>query len=313
MAKKSGASSALCARVEHALALNRTAKLNFPGIMMGLVGRQIDAEAIELEFDDGPWSRDGRGELNWPALGVVIDIALGTVTRLESGPTMRPATVQLQVQMTGASTQGHLVTHARFTGRSEGTALKHVLAAGTVTSGETVIAHASGAFVMLDLPEGTTQTPMPWVPEGVSAELDASIELDDYERAAVLRCRQAERAATPEHPFIEHFWCGVPTAADGKARLNVKVAPHLGNRVGQVHGGVLLGLAARVSSAAVPQTMMLSNISVWYISPGLGPNLKVRSAVVQQGRNLAVVRTQIVGEQGKLVLEATSQHVALSS
>jgi acyl-coenzyme A thioesterase PaaI-like protein len=59
--------------------------------------------------------------------------------------------------------------------------------------------------------------------------------------------------------------------------------------------------------------MRLSNISAWFVSPGLGPQLKVRSNVVQQGRNLAVVRTQILGASGKLVLEATSQHAAAAA
>ena len=304
-----GGRSALSARVERALALNRKAKLNFPGVLMGLSGRQLDGETMELEFDDGDWARDGAGEINWPTLGVVIDIALGSVTRLKAGPTMRPATVQLQVQMTGASTRGHLVTRAKFLEQSDRTAVKHTLANGTVTCGDRIVAYASGAFVMLDLPPGTTQTPMPWLPDALAADPD-DVELDDNEREAVRRCRRAERAASDAHPFIEHFWCGVPLRGEGKARLNVKVAPHLGNRVGQVHGGVLLGTAARVASAAVPDTMMLSNISAWYIKPGEAPALRVRSAVVQQGRNLAVVRTQIVNAEGKLVLEATSQHVS---
>ena len=310
MPKQSGGASALCARVARALAINREAKLNFPGVFMRLSGRQIDDEAIDLEFDDGDWARDGRGEVNRPALGVLIDVALGAVTRLKSPPTVRPATVQLQVQMTGASTRGHLVAHARLTGASQRTASRHVLSSAKVSVGDTVVAHVSGAFVMLDLPPGATQTPMPWVPEGVAEAVGDMVELDEREREAVRRCRHAERAATAEHPFVEHFWCGVPIAAEGKAALAVKVAPHLGNRVGQVHGGMLLGMAAQVASAALPDTMMLSNLSTWFIKPGEGPRLKVRSGVVQQGRNVAVVRTQITNAEGKLVLEATSQHIA---
>jgi acyl-coenzyme A thioesterase PaaI-like protein len=88
------------------------------------------------------------------------------------------------------------------------------------------------------------------------------------------------------------------------------VTPHLGNRVAHVHGGVLLGAAASVASAAVPARMRLSNISSWFVSPGLPPRLEVRSEVLQHGRNLAVVRTQILGASGKLVLETTSQHIA---
>jgi hypothetical protein len=106
--------SELEARVEHALRANRVARLNFPGVFMGLKGRHVGEAGIALEFDDGEWSRDARGELNWPALGVLLDIGLGAVTRIKSPQTQRPATVQLQVQMTGAPMTGHAVCHSRF-------------------------------------------------------------------------------------------------------------------------------------------------------------------------------------------------------
>jgi acyl-coenzyme A thioesterase PaaI-like protein len=73
------------------------------------------------------------------------------------------------------------------------------------------------------------------------------------------------------------------------------------------------GTAARVAKAALPGNMRVLNISAWFVRPGLGPRLNVRSNVVQQGRDLAVVRTQILGASGKLVLETTSQHAAAAA
>ena len=303
------AESALCARVAQALRVNREAKLNFPGIFMNLAGRQVDGESMELEFDDGAWSRDARGEVNWPALGVLLDIALGSVTRLKAPETQRPATVQLQVQMTGVPTDGHVIAHGRLLDNSQRTGLTHTLSAGTLTCNDRVVAYCSGAFVMLDLPPGTTQVRMPWVPEGAVDAIDARSELDENEREAVRRCRLAERSATPELPFVERFWCGVPKRTGDKARLDVAVTPHLGNRVGHVHGGILLGMAVQTANAAAPDTMMLSNVSAWFIRPGQAPRLKVRAVVVQRSRSLAVVRTQITNAEGKLVLEVTSQHI----
>ena len=304
--------SALCRRVARALALNRDAKLNFPGIFMNLSGRQVGDGGIKLDIAEDPVLRGADGEINWTALGVLVDVALGAVTRLKAGPAMRPATVQLQMQMTGASTRGDVATHAQFISFSEGTGVKHCFSSATVTAGDTLIAHASGAFVMLDLAPGTTQRAHPWVAdELLQMPLDA-IDLDQEEQEAVRACKRAESAAGDAHTFIDHFWCGIPKAGEGKAQLTVKVTPHLGNRVGHVHGGVLLGMAAQVASAAVPACMRLSNITAWFVSPGLGPRLKVRSKVVQQGRNLAVVHTQIVSATGKLVLEVTSQHAAKS-
>jgi acyl-coenzyme A thioesterase PaaI-like protein len=146
--------------------------------------------------------------------------------------------------------------------------------------------------------------------QGLEPDPLDSITFDANDLEALGSCERAEAAATEALPFIEHFWCGVPEAAVGKAHLSLQVTPHLANRAGHAHGGLLLGTASRVASAALPGSMRLSNISAWFVSPGLRPRLEVHSSVVQQGRNLAVVRTQILGASRKLVLDTTSQHVA---
>jgi acyl-coenzyme A thioesterase PaaI-like protein len=223
---------------------------------------------------------------------------------------MRPATVHLIMQMTGAPMREHIVTHAYHTGESSGTALAQAFPRATITSGGKLVGHASGAFVLLPLPAGETQVVLPWVSEGLEVPALAVRDLADDEREILKSSRRAERAATVELPFIEHFWCGIPVAKDGKAQLTATVTPHMGNRVGQVHGGVLLGAAAQVASAAAPRGMRLSNVSAWFVSPGQPPRMKVRSEVLQQSRNFAVVHTRITGAAGRLVLEVTSQHIA---
>jgi hypothetical protein len=87
--------SALCARVERTLALNRKAGLNFPGVFVEVMGREKRNDALRLQFYDDPLFHDGRGELSWVALGLLPDLVLGGVTRLQGGTTRRPATVHL--------------------------------------------------------------------------------------------------------------------------------------------------------------------------------------------------------------------------
>ncbi|MGZ8231927.1 MAG: PaaI family thioesterase [Burkholderiales bacterium] len=308
-----GAKSALRARVERTLALNRKARLNFPGVFLEVTGEQLGDDGVRLQLYDDPLFLDGRGELSWVAIGVLADLALGAATRVKSGTAMRPATVHIGLQMTGAPVRGAVTSQASFFRYAERTQVKQAFSTGTLRCGDALVAHAVGAFVMLDLPEGSTQVVRPWVPETLAREPLEAVEFDEAEREAIRMCRRAEKAATAEHPFIEHFWCGLPTAGEGKAQLAMRVSAHLGNRVRHAHGGVLLGTAAYVASAAAPGGMRLSNIGAYFISPGLPPRLKVRSKLVQQGRNLAVVRTQILGAEGRLVLEATSQHVAAGS
>jgi acyl-coenzyme A thioesterase PaaI-like protein len=165
--------------------------------------------------------------------------------------------------------------------------------------------------MLLPMPEGETRQPWPWVPEDFPMESLQGLALDASETEALAACAAAERAATPAQPFIEHFWCGIPQACAGGASLKLNVAGHLANRGGHVQGGLLLGLAMRVANAATGEDMRLSNISAYYISPGIGPSLEVESTLVQRSRSLAVVNTTIRGPSGKRVLEASSQHVLI--
>jgi acyl-coenzyme A thioesterase PaaI-like protein len=310
MNRLSRGQSAFCARVERTLALNRKAGLNFPGVFMEVTGREVRDDALRLEFYDDPLFHDGRGESSWVALGVLADLALGGVTRIKGGPTRRPATVHLAMQMSGAPVVGDLVADAQFVKFTERTHVTQALSTGTIHSGDTLIAHASGAFVLLDLAKGAEQVTRPWVPPELAREPLEPVEFDQAEAEALAMCARAEAAASRKHPFIEHFWCGIPEVHADGADLTVEVTAHLGNRVRHVHGGVLLGAAAYVASAATRSTKRLSNISAYFVSPGLPPRLQVRSRLVQQGRNFSVVRTQIVRPDGKLVLETTSQHAA---
>jgi acyl-coenzyme A thioesterase PaaI-like protein len=113
-----------------------------------------------------------------------------------------------------------------------------------------------------------------------------------------------------EHAFIEHFWGNLPKTTTGGATCRVPIGPQIGNRVGHVQGGILIGLAQSTAAKAVPRHPAISNISAWYISPGSGKELYIRSSIVHAGRSFAVVRTEIKNADGKLVLEAVSNHAA---
>ncbi|HWI15223.1 MAG TPA: acyl-CoA thioesterase domain-containing protein [Burkholderiales bacterium] len=309
MKKNTVVSSELRSRLLTALAKNRVAKLNFPGMLMGLRGEQRGDSSLALHYDDGAWARNAAGEVHWPVLGVLLDVALGAVTRLKTGPTHRPATVQLQVTLTGAPIQHAPVAQAHFVADTQRSAARHALTRATLTSGDAVVAHASASFVMLELQSDAMQQVLPWPARDLVFETVGERDLHAHERMVLRHFDRAQRVADAEHPFIERFWAGVPERRERGARLSVAVAPHLGNRIGQVHGGILFGLAAHVASTAAPAGMRLSNLDAWFTSPGQGKRLTVRSDVLHAGRNLAVVRTQITAPGGVRVLETTSQHL----
>jgi acyl-coenzyme A thioesterase PaaI-like protein len=310
MKTKNPSSSGLRRQVLCALALNRAAPLNFPSALMRLVARKSGSKHLKYEFDDGDWCRGADGEINLPAFGVFVDMALGGAARMASKTKHRVATVHLKIQFTGAPTHGHLTAKSEFVATGTRTSMDLALSRATVMSGKTLVAHTDGAFALIALPPDAKRHSLHWERAAIAALQPLPAEsLEAHEMQIVQRYDEAVAAATPALPFVEHFWCGTPTAAHGKAHLDIAVSPHLGNRSGNVHGGMLIGMAARTANAAAPAGMRLSNLSSWFLSPGRGSRLEVRSAVIQSGRSIAVVRTEITGGDGKRVFEATSQHV----
>jgi acyl-coenzyme A thioesterase PaaI-like protein len=302
---------AIRARVLHAIAANRIPGLHFAGHFLGLEWQEVTRDTTRMAMADGPHCRDSDGAVNLVVLGILADNVLATPTRTEAAPGARLATIHLQLQFTGAPVTGDLHAEARLLGRSEGAALQQSLSSATISANGKTVCHASGEFMLLDAPPGVTLAPLPWQrndPPRI-VPVDAS-ELDPNERA-ILRAGDAAFAkASPQAAFIQHFWGGVPRRSAQDASSRVAIGPHIGNRVGHVQGGALLGLAATNACAAAPMAMMLSNVSAWYISPGRGTVLSVRSRVVHTGRTIAVVRTEVKTAGCERVLEAVSHHVA---
>ncbi len=298
------------AHVLRGIAGNRTPGLHFPGFFLDLKWPEVAGESARVVVPDGEHCRDANGQMDVAALAIVADTALATATRLLITPGARLATVRMQIQFTGEAATGDVTADAHLLGFSAGTALKQSLTTGTLTAHGKPIAYTSGEFVTLNPPPGVNLSPLPWQKEVAPPSALAEKDLDARERSILKACDTALARASSHASFIQHFWGGIPDRGKNGTTLRVPIGPHIGNRVGHVQGGISFGLAAACACAAVPTTMMLSSVTAWYIGPGHGKALKVKSQVVHGGRSLAVVRTEIKTAAGERVLEAVSHHVA---
>jgi acyl-coenzyme A thioesterase PaaI-like protein len=304
---------AIRARVLQAIARNRVPGLHFAGHFLDIQCREIAGETARFAIPDGPHCRDANGAVNIGALGILADNVLAAPTRSGQSPGARLGTVQLQLQFTGAPLTGDLSAESRLLGRSEGTIMQKSLSSATFYANGKSIAHGSGEFVVLDVPPGVRLAPRPWESRRIDPSQTVPVDigtLESHERAILKACDAALAKASPQAAFIQHFWGGVPRRTVQGVSCRVAIGPHIGNRIGHVQGGILFGLAATNACAAAPSAMMLSNASAWYISPGRGAALVVRSRILHTGRNTAVVRTEIKAAGGERVLEAVTQHVA---
>jgi acyl-coenzyme A thioesterase PaaI-like protein len=167
----------------------------------------------------------------------------------------------------------------------------------------------SGTWGAPPAPDGRPLHPVPWAREGGQppSPLLKRGELDEVERACMRRVQQALRHAT-QNEFAQRFWAPVVRQSGERAIGRMPIGLYIGNRVGHVQGGFSLSTALITAIAAVPHHPLLTAASAWYISPGQGQALSARSSVLQRGRNVAVVRTELMATGGKRVLEVISNH-----
>lgn len=299
-------------RVLTALAENRAPGFHFPGHLLAITWPRFGDDELDEVMPDGPQARNVDGSVNLAAFCVQLDTALATASRLKIERGARQATVHLHAQFTGAPLRGELRAHAWMLGYTSGAAVRESMTKATIYAGAVPVCHASATFVVLPPPPGVNLAPLPWQREGGNAPVAPlkPRELEPDERAVLRACNAALKRADDKRAFLEHFWNIMPVQTDSGARCTVKLGPQHANRVRHLQGGLSVGLAAITACAAAPQHPQLSAIAAWYISPGQGTALKIRSTRIHDGRSFAAVHTEVRNADGSRVLEVVSHHAA---
>jgi acyl-coenzyme A thioesterase PaaI-like protein len=295
-------------RARSALAKNRVPGYNFAGLFLGLECRRYDTGGVLFDLPAGPHCADEQGIMAPAAVLFFADMVLAAAIRAYVDPNRRTATLMLRLDFTGAPARGALTAEGHSDGFRAHTALPEAMAAGTVTAGGVEVVRMSGNWAAPPTPEGRTLAPLPWESREPPQYPGLSpAEFDPEEKGVMRRVEQALKAAGPEG-FLPHLWRPAVRAVPGGAASRIPLGMYMGNRVGHVQGGLTMHVALATAVAAVPQHPLLVGASAWYISPGQGKALTTRSTILQNGRNIAVVRTEVFAPGRKLVLEVISNH-----
>lgn len=107
------------------------------------------------------------------------------------------------------------------------------------------------------------------------------------------------------------------TAELSKSRLVTQ--PHHLNPTGAIHGGALIALADNVATRMANNAQaggpnegkFMSGIDLHatFLSNQLGGTVTATARVVRAGRRVTVIRTQVAGDNDKLLLELTTTHI----
>jgi acyl-coenzyme A thioesterase PaaI-like protein len=290
--------------VLRALALNREPGFHFIGNFAGVSFDSLAPGDTRVTLEPGAHCVDADGQANVGVVAMLADMALAASVRANLHPATRLATVSMSLQLTGARLEGRLEAAGEFQGFTGPARSRQGLARAAIAAPAGRVAIAQGSFMALDPPPGVSAFPLPRGPRTAPdlAERDLAAE----ERRIL---RHADRIlAAGEADFLRRFVGYEPLRTRTGASGAMPGGAHVANRVGHVQGGLLMGLAASTSCAALPSSWALASISAFFVSPGQGKRLRARSRVLHHGLMTAVVRTEITGPEGRRVLEATTGH-----
>ncbi len=116
--------------------------------------------------------------------------------------------------------------------------------------------------------------------------------------------------------FIEYSEIKVTQVSPGHAEGEIEIKPHHLNPGGALHGGLIFTLMDTIGGFAtrllgVLPTTLSSNIN--YLRPTLGTKvLKAKADVIKRGRNVSVVRIDLINDQDVLVASGAANYSDLS-
>lgn len=106
---------------------------------------------------------------------------------------------------------------------------------------------------------------------------------------------------------------------DGPSTARLIVESHHCNPTGNINGGVLLSMADNVSTGAANEAyfekhgerkfMVGVDLHAVFLANQQGGMLTAVSTPVRVGRRVTVIRTQVLGDGGRLLAEVTTTHV----
>ena len=313
---------AIRAQVLRGIALNREPGYHFAGNFLDLSYDHVGTDYTALSVDVLPHCAEADGQLNLSGFAILADLVMAAAVRAGLPSHTRLATVTMNLQFSGSPRSGRLAGRGAMHGFVQGAAGRQGMSAVEIRNAAGLVGTGTATFMVLKPPKGVELHPVPHRRRGENPTPDIGNTLRPDEKK-VLTIADAVLAETRTQggSFIQRFW-GVQakhvagSAPQGDllrgAQSTVKNGPHIGNRVGHVQGGILLGLAAENAMAALTPHWSLTAISAWYISPGEGRVLKIKSKVVHHGRLIAVVHTEVTGKghdnRSRKVLEVMTTH-----
>jgi len=246
------------------------------------------------------------GVVDVTTLATLTDVGAGYTIRGHLSDHLRLATTSLSLQPTGLGAgpvHGPITCRSRLIWLAEDT--RRALVRGYVSDADGApVATATVWMVVLPTPAGSVVVPMPWEGPRADAGTLTAADLTATELTFATSASAAiERSADSGLSLPEELLAVTWTPDNDRLVGEVRHGPHLGNRIGNVQGGALFGLAATAARRLAGGGQQLADGSMQFLRPGTGGDLRVTATVVRRGRTVSYVDA-VVESGGRTLVSA---------
>ena len=119
----------------------------------------------------------------------------------------------------------------------------------------------------------------------------------------------------PSFNFLEHIGCKLEQSSKERAVLSISIQKEHLQHMGYIHGGVISTLADSAGWFVLEphlqstQTAVTQELTINYLRPGKGKELKAVGKLVKLGRRTAFVTVELFCDN--LLIATSSSHLAL--
>ena len=118
--------------------------------------------------------------------------------------------------------------------------------------------------------------------------------------------------------FDKHIGMEFDDVGDGEGAF-IRILPHHMNPTGNINGGVIISMADNLSTGAANRAyfdktgerkfMVGVDLHAVMLANQKGGTIRAVSTPVRVGRRITVIRTEVRGEENRLLAEVTTTHV----
>ncbi|MCD4526630.1 acyl-CoA thioesterase domain-containing protein [Nocardioides sp. cx-173] len=280
-----------------AVARTRALGLHFWGQFVGVtpLDHTPGHTRMRLVPESTVLSRDTRLDLpvEVTSLVTLADLSLGFAIRAQGSRHQRLATTSLSLQLV-ARPRGAVTCRSEVVWTSAD-ATRALVHAHLTDAADGPVAEAQAWFLTLPIPPDAEVTAMPWERRPSAVPRLSAADLTPEESAAVTAATIAAQRANALGSPVARELLGLEWSETSAERVvgAVEVGPHLANRIGDVQGGALFGIAATAAERLMGEGLELADAGMQYLRPVRGSRLSVTATAVRRGRSAGFVEARI--------------------